>query len=104
MMDEQKAMMDKQIADAEANEAREIASNPALAKKTSEPFAGGNCKEGDQKCLMLGCAATDIPQVECEALVELYFSTIGAKWTNTLAGNKKRLANNSACSRYGVSC
>jgi hypothetical protein len=47
------------------------------------------------------CAdVTEIPQVECEALVELYTSTDGANW----ADNTGWLDTNTPCSWYGVGC
>jgi len=47
------------------------------------------------------CAAvTEIPYVECEALVALYNSTNGAKWRRNTGWN----VTNTPCSWYGVSC
>ncbi|MEN8219568.1 MAG: leucine-rich repeat domain-containing protein, partial [Pseudomonadota bacterium] len=47
------------------------------------------------------CAAvTEIPYVECEALVALYNSTGGANWWNNAGWN----VTNTPCSWYGVSC
>jgi uncharacterized repeat protein (TIGR01451 family) len=43
---------------------------------------------------------TEIPQMECQALVALYNSTDGANWTN----NNGWLATNTPCSWYKVSC
>ncbi|MBL8146525.1 MAG: tandem-95 repeat protein [Anaerolineae bacterium] len=49
----------------------------------------------------IGCAyQTDIPQGECDALVNLYNSTNGWAWTS----NTGWLANNSPCSWFGVYC
>jgi Leucine-rich repeat (LRR) protein len=45
-------------------------------------------------------AVTEIPSVECEALVALYNSTNGSGWTNQTGW----LASNTPCSWYGVSC
>ena len=43
---------------------------------------------------------TEIPQIECEALVALYNNTGGAGWTNYTAGWQPY----TPCSWYGVSC
>ena len=43
---------------------------------------------------------TEIPQVECEALVALYESTDGDNWNH----NTDWLATNTPCSWYGVTC
>jgi Leucine-rich repeat (LRR) protein len=57
-------------------------------------------------CLPLAQAETDcatvtqIPQAECEALVDLYTSTDGAKWRNKTGWN----VTNTPCNWYGVSC
>ena len=57
-------------------------------------------------CLPLAQAETDcatvtqIPQAECEALVDLYTSTDGAKWRNNTDWN----VTNTPCNWYGVSC
>jgi Leucine-rich repeat (LRR) protein len=57
-------------------------------------------------CLPLAQADTDcatvtqIPQAECEALVDLYTSTDGAKWRNNTGWN----VTNAPCNWYGVSC
>lgn len=53
------------------------------------------------KNIWQGCASvTEIPSVECEALVDLYNSTNGPKWKN----NKGWLQNNTPCRWHGVSC
>ena len=47
------------------------------------------------------CAdVTEIPQAECEALVQLYNSTDGPNWTN----NTDWLQTNTPCNWYGVAC
>ncbi|MCV6637233.1 FG-GAP-like repeat-containing protein [Candidatus Albibeggiatoa sp. nov. NOAA] len=43
---------------------------------------------------------TDIPEMECDALVTLYTTTTGASWTN----NTNWAATNTPCSWYGVTC
>ena len=43
---------------------------------------------------------TEIPQVECEALVALYNSTNGANWSN----NSGWMDTNTPCNWYGVTC
>lgn len=54
-----------------------------------------------QSALFISCAdVTEIPQVECEALVALYNSTNGAGWVN----NTDWLATETPCSWYGVEC
>lgn len=45
-------------------------------------------------------AVTEIPQEECESLLELYDSTNGENWTNNTGWNET----NEPCSWYGVSC
>jgi len=45
-------------------------------------------------------SVTDIPQVECEALLDLYHSTDGPNWKNNTGWN----ANNTPCNWIGVSC
>lgn len=43
---------------------------------------------------------TEIPQVECEALIALYNSTDGGNWSDNSSWNM----NNTPCSWYGVAC
>jgi len=45
-------------------------------------------------------SVTEIPQVECEALLDLYHSTDGPNWKNNTGWH----ANNTPCNWYGVSC
>jgi Leucine-rich repeat (LRR) protein len=45
-------------------------------------------------------AVTEIPQVQCEALVALYNSTDGANWSNNFDWN----VTNTPCSWSGVTC
>jgi Leucine-rich repeat (LRR) protein len=45
-------------------------------------------------------AVTEIPQVECEALVDFYQSTDGSNWVRNLGWNDT----NAPCAWYGVSC
>ena len=50
---------------------------------------------------VVNCAVqTEIPESECDALVNLYNSTNGASWTN----NTGWTVTNSPCSWYGISC
>ncbi|HDN26489.1 MAG TPA: hypothetical protein ENG03_05235 [Thioploca sp.] len=47
------------------------------------------------------CAAvTEISQVECESLLELYYSTNGANWKNNDGWN----VTNTPCGWHGVTC
>jgi hypothetical protein len=47
------------------------------------------------------CATvTQIPQAECDALVDLYTSTDGSQWRNNTGWN----LTNTPCNWYGVSC
>ena len=96
---------EQEILDAEAKETNEIANNPELANRLNEPFIT-TCGEGEEnaECVVAGCNATDIPQEECEALLDLYTSTNGKNWENTKANNKKWFGNNSACSWHGITC
>lgn len=51
--------------------------------------------------LIFNCAAvSEIPQIECQALVALYGSTDGDQWRN----NQNWLRTNTPCSWYGVFC
>ena len=45
-------------------------------------------------------SVTELPQVECEALVTLYSSTDGDNWTN----HSGWLTTNAPCSWFGVTC
>jgi hypothetical protein len=51
---------------------------------------------------------TDIPRVECEALVDFYYSTNGDGWTKGFSGdipsNKPWLTGNQACNWRGLTC
>jgi hypothetical protein len=51
-------------------------------------------------------AVTDIPRVECEALVDFYYSTNGNEWTNGAGGavSQPWLTGNQACNWYGLYC
>lgn len=100
-------MMDKSeqlLADIEAKKAGKVANDPEAKK----PFGGDNsdpCDPNDEECILKKCEnITEIPKIECEALVNLYFSTNGANWKSTLAGNSKWFSNNSPDSWYWVEC
>lgn len=99
------ATSEQETLDAEAKETNEIANNPELANKLNEPFIT-TCWEGEEnaECVVAGCNATDIPQEECEALLDLYTATNGKNWENTKANDKKWFGNNSACSWHGITC
>jgi hypothetical protein len=50
----------------------------------------------------------DIPRVECEALVDFYYSTSGDGWTKGFSGdivaNKPWLTGSLACNWRGITC
>ncbi|MEN8215469.1 MAG: leucine-rich repeat domain-containing protein [Pseudomonadota bacterium] len=49
----------------------------------------------------IDCATvTEIPVMECEALIDLYYSTDGANWNNNTGWN----VTSTPCSWYGVTC
>ena len=48
------------------------------------------------------CSATEIPQLECEALVALYNSTNGPNWVDNQTNNWNKT--NTPCSWTGVTC
>ncbi|GHV25665.1 hypothetical protein FACS1894176_04720 [Bacteroidia bacterium] len=55
------------------------------------------------------CASiADIPEIECKALVDFYYSTHGDEWTKGFSGdsvgNKSRLTGNQACNWLGIVC
>ncbi len=96
---------EKAVLQAELREINEITNNPELANRMNEPFIT-TCWEWEitTECVVAWCTATDIPQAECEALLDLYTSTNGKNWENTIANNNKWFGNNSACSWYGITC
>jgi hypothetical protein len=51
---------------------------------------------------------TDIPNSECKALVDFYYSTNGDGWVKGFSGdivaNKPRLTGSLACDWYGLDC
>jgi len=71
--------------------------SPAKEKQES---SGENQSKGEGQNNFDCTNMIDIPQLECQALVDLYNSTDGANRTTTI----NWLQNNEACTRYGVSC
>ena len=59
-------------------------------------FLGPLTSHAETDCL----AVTQISQVECESLLQLYNSTDGANWTNNEGWN----TTNTPCRWYGITC
>lgn len=69
-----------------------------IATSLFTPKAGALAKPSAS---FTNCAAqTQIPEIECEALVALYTSTSGANW----AGNNGWLETDTPCTWFGVTC
>ncbi len=75
--------------------------SPASSLETVPPDITGLNFVGTVETQNPNCIIqTDIPRLECEALVALYNSTEGANWTN----NTGWLQTNTPCDWYGVNC
>ncbi len=80
-------------------------SEDPLPTETATPIHAESVEEKltrvEAQAAFTSCAAvTEIPQVECEALVALYNSADGANWTT----NTDWLVTGTPCSWYGISC
>ena len=71
------------------------------SRDASTDGADGHASSHATTTSVFSCAdVTEIPTVECEALVALYNGTNGAGWTD----NSGWLTTNTPCSWYGVTC